>query len=186
MRSTKTPRQTAQNASALHKHVGELLTSIEAFKGYEIRQEYPVKKVNPAFPSGREKFDWVILGAKIVVECHGEQHYMPVCFGGVDEDEAKRNLLAVQERDAEKKEAAEKVGWTYVVVRYDEPKITAEQLSSRIGEALAVTFVEKSMQAMMSMVASVKKTAAKKAVWPNRKIPSRPFPKKEKRNDKAK
>lgn len=185
MKKSKLPRQLASNASTLHKHVGELLTSIEALKGYEIRQEYPVKKVNPEFKSGREKFDWVVLGAKIVIECHGEQHYMPVCFGGVDEDEAKRNLMDVQERDEKKQKAAEDAGWTYVVVRYDEPKITAEQLSKKIGEALAVTIVERSMKAMMGMVDSVKKTTIKKTTWPNRKIPSRPFPKREK-YDKAK
>ena len=95
MKPTKTPIQTATNASTLHKHVGAILLAIPAFQGYEVRQEYPVVKVDPKYPSGREKFDWVVLGARIVIECHGEQHYEPVCFGGIDIDQAKRNLMDV-------------------------------------------------------------------------------------------
>ena len=183
MKTSKRPRELAKNASGLHKHVGTLLTEIEAFKGFEIRQEYPVKKVNPKFKSGREKFDWVILGARIIIECHGKQHYDPIRFGGVDADQAKRNLIATQGRDEKKREAAYQAGWTYVVVKYDEASITAEKLADRIREELACTVVQKSLESYTDIVrTNIAKTKTQKqkvkTKWPSRKIPSRPFPKK--------
>jgi very-short-patch-repair endonuclease len=185
MKPSKTPRQLAVNASLLHKHVGELLTSLPELKGYEIRQEYPVKKVNPDFSSGREKFDWVVLGAKIVIECHGEQHYEPVQFGGISEDEAKRKLMEQQDKDEQKRSAAVKMGWTYIIVKYNEIKITAEQLSEKIREALATTVVKKTMASYAEILKKKAPKRVVKAKWPTRKIPSRPFPKKERKNDKT-
>lgn len=175
MKPTKTPRQLAKNASALHKHVGKLLVTIPALNGYEIRQEYSIKKIDPEYHNGREKFDWAILEAKIIVECHGEQHYQPVCFGGIGEDEAKRNLVSLQARDEEKRQVAQNMGWAYVVIKYNEQKITVEALEERIKEALTAAVVRKSFA---SMVALVKKNPPptlkrKKYNWPKRKIQNR-------------
>ena len=52
MKRSKLPQQLAKNASKLHIHTGNLL--VQLFPGYEIRQEYPVNKVNCGFNSGRE------------------------------------------------------------------------------------------------------------------------------------
>ena len=179
MKTSKRPSQLAKNASGLHKHVGSLLTSMKSLKGFEIRQEYPVKKVNPEFKSGREKFDWVILGARIVVECHGEQHYKPVCFGGIDKEQAKKNLISVQARDEEKQAAAHDAGWTYVVVRYDEENITEEMLYDKIKTSLACDIVNRSL-GFLTKIAETQKIEKKKGKtkWPSKKIPSRPFSKK--------
>ena len=132
MKKTKTPHELAANASKLHKHIGELLTSSTVLKNYEIRQEYRVSDVNPTYKSNREKFDWVILGLKVIIEIHGEQHYGPVCFGGIDISEAKRFYRKTLERDAAKRQAAQGAGWTYLVVKYTEKSLTGEELEQRI------------------------------------------------------
>jgi len=92
--------------------------------------------VNDSFPSGREKFDWVVLGLKIVIEIHGQQHYEPVCFGGILMSKAKKNFEKRVRVDKEKQDAAELAGWAYLVVKYTEKKITAEELASRINESM--------------------------------------------------
>lgn len=189
MKTSKTPIKLAKNASKLHKRVGELITNSEMFKAYEIRQEYRVSAVNPDFHSNREKFDWVILGANIAIECHGKQHYVPTRFGGPkDEEKAKRELRKLQDRDESKRQAALEAGWAYVIVRYDELDITEEELLERIRVALAATIVNKSFDAVSSIVKKgkeakpVKKAKIKnRSNWPKgQKIPSRPFPKKRK------
>lgn len=186
MKTSKTPDKLAKNASKLHKKVGEILTSSPMFSNYEVRQEYRVSAVNPEFDSNREKFDWAVLGAKIVVECHGQQHYSPVRFGGISEDQAKRNLTELQEKDRIKRQAAQEAGWAYVVVRYDEEDLDEESLLERIREALVEPVIKKSLKRIKSMFKSVpaKIPKPKKYNWPKgQKIPSRPFPKRKKDAD---
>jgi len=180
MRKTRTPTQSAKNASKLHRRVGELLTSEECpFKNYQIRQEYHVSMVNPDYSSNREKFDWVILGLNVVIEIHGEQHYRPVCFGGITIDKAKRNFLRRLELDQEKKEAAQEALWAYVVVKYDEKDITLEELVNRITEALEE--VPEGVYEQQKPKAKIQgrgfQKSERKHKWPTRKIPSRKFEK---------
>jgi hypothetical protein len=140
MKRTKPPSKLAANASKLHKRILELLTSDNSpYRFYDIRQEYPVKKVNPEFKSGREKFDVVILGLNVVCEVHGEQHFTEVCFGGKPEEEAKDDLIKRKRVDRKKQQAAEDAYWAYVMIRYDEKNITLEELSNRITAALEKT-----------------------------------------------
>lgn len=187
MKKTKLPKELTQNASKLHKHVGDLLQNIREFNGFEIRQEYPVKKVNPEFSSGREKFDWAILGAQIIIECHGEQHYRPVQFGGIDLEEAKRNFAKQRQRDEEKQKAAVEAGWTYVVVSFKELDISESELTDRVKETLAASVIANTMEKMWPKISEAarestkqikKSTKNKRYKWPTRKIPSRPFTKK--------
>jgi len=181
MKKTKLPRELAKNASKLHKHVGELIQKIPEFKNFEIRQEYPVKKVNKEFSSGKEKFDWVVLGAKIIIECHGKQHFEPVTFGGISLEEAKTNLVKQQERDEAKREAAEKAGWVYVMVSYEEANIDESELSEKIKNELALSLISKKTEDMWKKVKEAAEKnkkpqkQKKKYTWPKRKIPSRPF-----------
>ena len=134
MKTTKIPTQLAKNASKLHKHIGLLL--VELYPHFDVRQEVSVSRINPSFKSNREKFDWVVLRMNIVIEVMGEQHFTPVCFGGITGDQAKRNFVKRQEVDYEKEQAAREAGWAYVVVKYDEKKITGKELFSRINESL--------------------------------------------------
>jgi very-short-patch-repair endonuclease len=134
MKTSRIPTNLAKNASKLHKRVGELL--VQLYPGYEIRQEYCVKKVNPEFSSGREKFDWVILKLNVVCEIHGEQHYKIVCFGGITEEEATKNLEKRKQVDAEKQKAAEEAGWAYIIIPYWDNKIDSDSLKKLIIEAI--------------------------------------------------
>lgn len=134
MKPTKIPTQLAKNASKLHKHIGQLL--VEIYPHFDVRQEISVSKINPDFPSNREKFDWAVLRMNIVIEVHGIQHYQPTCFGGITMDQAKRNFVKRQEVDFEKEMAARYVGWAYVVVKHDEKRITKDELYERIVEAI--------------------------------------------------
>jgi hypothetical protein len=109
-----------KNASKLHKAVGNMLHASPIFSNYRIYQEYPVNMVSPYFDSGREKFDWVIMDLMVVIECHGQQHYKPVRFGGMSQEEAEVKFVQQIRRDMAKKDAARKAGWTYVVFKYDE------------------------------------------------------------------
>lgn len=146
---SKTPLKIAKNASKLHKHVGQLLDKCDMFAGYEIRQEYRVKDVNSDFKSNREKFDWVVLGMKVVVECHGKQHYVKTRFGGPkDEQKTLRDFRALQARDEAKQKAAEEAGWAYVVVSYKEADITEEELLSRIRDAIKQSALSKTNKSL--------------------------------------
>ena len=92
-------------------------------------------KANPGYKSNREKFDWVVLGLNIVIEIHGEQHYKPVCFGGITLEEAKRNFRKRQEVDYKKQLAAEKAGWKYIVIKYTEKDIEDSEIIDKILSA---------------------------------------------------
>lgn len=123
-----------KTASALHKRVGDCIRSCVALSGYQILQEYPVNRINPSFDSGREKFDWVILDLHIILECHGEQHYRPVTFGGIGLNEARLRFESQQERDLAKKESAITAGWSYISIPYtDEDKISEVYILDLIG-----------------------------------------------------
>ena len=113
-----------KGASALHKAVGNALRE-EPFELHKVLQEYPVDKVNVTYSNSRHHFDWVVLDLKLVVECHGKQHYEPV-------ELFLREGLSFKERqriDLQKQEAATEAGFTYVVVPYfDQKKVTPEWL----------------------------------------------------------
>lgn len=108
------------NASKLHKSVGEAIRSHPLLKHYKSYQEYPVSRVNPTYRNNSHKFDWVIIDLKVVIEAHGQQHYEPVCFGGISKEEAAKRYYEQVERDLEKRRAAEDAGWTYIAVKYDD------------------------------------------------------------------
>ena len=141
--------------------------------------------VNRNFGSNREKFDWAILGAKIIIEVHGQQHYKPVRFGGIDEEQAKRNFSKLKERDEVKKKAAEEIGWAYLVVKYNEPNITEEELLERIRDILTKAVIKSSFDKIKELIDRTGRTTIKKKTkipkptkynWSKRqKIPSRKF-----------
>lgn len=123
-----------KSSSLLHRAVGNILLHDIIFEHAKIYQEYPVNRISRYFDSGREKFDWVILDPfRAIIECHGEQHYKPVRFGGITDEEAQENYKGQVARDEKKKEAAEKAGYAYIVIKYDE-KPTAELIIQRIAD----------------------------------------------------
>ena len=184
MKQSKPPQKLAANASKLHKRIGTLLQNMPIFIGCEIRQEYRVSDVNDKFPSNKEKFDWVILGVNIVIECHGKQHYEPTRFGGVKDDvKTTRNFMKLQDRDLAKKAAAEEAGWAYVVVNYDELDITEEELHRRITQAcieLSMSNTKPKLEELLNKGRKNKDSQIQKiknkSNWPRgQKIPSKKF-----------
>lgn len=140
---SKRPNQLPKNASKLHKYILNLLISEDSiFKNYNIKQEYNVNLVNPEFPSGREKYDLVILELQLVLEIHGRQHFDFISHF----HETKYDFRRQQERDEAKKQAAIDAGWAYVVIKYNESKITSEELIDRIQEAIKNKIAPKEIQ----------------------------------------
>lgn len=133
MKSSRFKHDYRKNASKLHKLVGDLLRD-SLFKDYKIYQEYPVNKINELYPSGREKFDWYVKDLNLVIEVHGEQHYMPVTFGGITEQEAELNFRRQQFRDVTKRNAALDAGATYLIIKYDE-ELNEDILARKIIDA---------------------------------------------------
>lgn len=118
-----------KNASKLHKTIGEILRTHESFKNYNSFQEYPVNKVNKNYQYSDHHFDWVIPTLKIVIECHGKQHYEAVNFGGMSNEDAVSAHTDTVYRDKLKKTAAQKAGYTYIEIPYTlQNKLTGELL----------------------------------------------------------
>jgi len=103
------------NASKLHKAIGDIIRGSSALCEHGVYQEYPVQKINPDYPHASHRFDWVITGLKVVVEVHGRQHFEPVAFDG-DQVEAVTRFHRQKKRDNAKRNAACEAGWAYVWV----------------------------------------------------------------------
>ena len=118
MKTSRLQYQYRQSASKLHKKVGNLLRSGETFIGiHEAYQEYPVNRVNSIYPNSSHHFDWVIPSLKVVIECHGEQHYSPVAFDG-NYDTVVMKFEELKKRDKSKKMAALDADYVYIEVPY--------------------------------------------------------------------
>ena len=176
MKLSKTIHQTAKNASKLHKRIGELLTCDESmFKYYDVRQEYRVSEINPSFNSNREKFDYIILQLKLVIEIHGLQHKKPCCFGGITIEEATRRFQKQIERDRLKKQAALDAGWSYLVIWYNEKDITLKELTQKAVEAMERDFKPKDIvparrKQKIQSRGIQKPPEGYKKQWPKRKL----------------
>lgn len=126
MKTSRFRHSYRQNASKLHKVVGEILRNNNIFSGFTAYQEYPVDRVNQCYPHSSHHFDWVIPAIRIVFECHGKQHYEPVAFDG-DDEKAIDSFRAIKSRDQDKKIAALDANYTYVVIPYWKEKSVGEQ-----------------------------------------------------------
>ena len=71
----------AQNASKLHRKVGEILQLTSPFSGSELRQEAIVSDIFPEYTNNRDKYDWTLPSLFVITECHGIQHYQVQTFG---------------------------------------------------------------------------------------------------------
>jgi len=120
MKSKRLQYQYRNNASSLHKKVGDYLRESNLFKYHKIFQEYPVNLINPDYGNPRHRFDWVITDLKIVVEVMGAQHFTITRWGNMDADEAYDQFLAGKARDDAKKQAAIEAGFTYIEISYNE------------------------------------------------------------------
>ena len=90
------------------------------------------------------KFDWLVFKRKmhidfyipeinLAIERNGEQHYRPVCFGGISKKAAKDNLVIVQKRDKHKAALLKEHGVKLLIISYDE-EITKDNIERRVRE----------------------------------------------------
>jgi len=120
MKLSRLNKEYRENASLLHKIVGDILYYGDTFKLYKIYQEYPVTRINPDFYNPQCRYDWVILDLKIVIEIMGEQHYKPVRWSReTSVEEAEMSFQATQRKDEQKKNAALEVGFSYVALDFN-------------------------------------------------------------------
>lgn len=116
-----------EKQSKLHLLIGKLLKQ-NIFSNYRILEEYPVVKVNPLYKNTSHRFDWVILDLKVIIECHGKQHYSPVNFGGISNELAIERLSSQKVRDQNKAQAAINAGYTYLEIPYFYKDLSEEEI----------------------------------------------------------
>ena len=158
-KSSRFKHQYSKNASKLHKSVGEAIRSHPLLKHYISYQEYPVSRVNPSYKNNCHLFDWVIPDLKIVLECHGIQHYKHVPFF----HKTKTAYLDQLKRDKEKKDAAEEIGWTYFVVKYDEELDVNELLDASIANTMPLKTPERSVKTLKNKTNTMTQVQKEKA-----------------------
>lgn len=113
--------------SDMHKFVRDVLR--KTYPGFVIEEEKPVE-------CGRRRTlpcDLCIPSLKVVIECHGRQHFEHVPhFHATKED-----FTAQQSRDMQKAQAIRDAGWAYVMIRYDEyEKLNPKKIAKLITKAL--------------------------------------------------
>jgi hypothetical protein len=132
--------------SRLHATVGEVIAITPGFVGVTLRQEVAVSELFPEYNNNRDRYDWVIPSRKVIIECHGIQHYKLQTFGA-DAGVAKMNFETQKRRDRDKEEIARLNGWTYLIVPYtDEKKITPDYLHQLYSENLNQDTIEVKVQ----------------------------------------
>lgn len=125
MKYSRTLSDYRSDASQLHQKVGQSLQQ-GIFKDYKIYQEYPVFKLNPLYLNKRDRYDWVILDLKLIIEIMGQQHFIPINFGNASNEQAIDNMMNQKYRDKRKEQAAIDAGYTYIVVPFsDSAKISS-------------------------------------------------------------
>lgn len=140
-------------------HGNKLMVTLlkKMFPGYTIKPEYHIGE--------RLRLDAYMKILKVGWEYNGEQHYEPVCFGGISFEEAQQNLRKQQERDQRKRELCKEQGITLIIIKYTE-ELTKDLCYKKLKEALCSTKVNKTKRP-----AKRKGTLKVKL----RKIPSRKF-----------
>lgn len=68
----------------------------------------------------RQHLDFYLPKYNIAVECQGIQHYQPVRFGGISEEDAEKQLNYVNSLDKRKKEICDKNNVTLTYLKYDD------------------------------------------------------------------
>jgi len=68
--------------------------------------------------------DFRFINHKIMLEFDGRQHFQPVCFGNCTQEEAKANLVKIQESDRITNQFCAENGWKMIRIDYKQfPKI---------------------------------------------------------------
>lgn len=117
------------SASKLHKAIGEVLRNHKVFKNLKLLQEYPI-------PHTAYHVDWFLVDLKLAIEVHGEQHYMPVRFGGITDEEANLRFSEQKRRDDKKKQLCLANGWKIVEFAYNE-SMDSQYVGDKIIQAIS-------------------------------------------------
>jgi hypothetical protein len=104
--------------SKLEETVIELVRKI--YGNVPIIREKTVKKLFPAYPSGRDRFDIVLPTLHMVIDTHAEQHRTLVQFGKEDLETTYSRFIYQRKRDARKEDIVRENDWTYISIWYDE------------------------------------------------------------------
>jgi len=109
------------DVNSTSKFQDEVKESIREILGdIRLLEEVQVKKLIPDWISRRERYDLVIPSLRIIIECHGEQHYQISTFFGGPLAEAGVEFLRQKVRDSKKKRKAVENNWTYIEIRFKE------------------------------------------------------------------
>lgn len=67
------------------------------------------------------RFDFIVLlnNSKLVIEYDGEQHFRPVCFGGMSKEDAKKNFTKAQKYDKMKNDYCDDNKMPLLRIRFD-------------------------------------------------------------------
>ena len=131
MKARRLTEGPARCKSKRHKETWSLIK--ESFPGYRVYNEYPYSSVigsrksagghdilygnSYATVSNRLRADICIKDVDIVIEVMGEQHYIPVAFGG-EEDKAKNQFAQQQRNDYIKRSMASEFGFIILELPY--------------------------------------------------------------------
>lgn len=114
------------NESKNEKKLGEIL--VEIFSDKVQRQD------NLQFLK-RQAVDFSVRSLKLAFEYDGEQHFRPVCFGGMSLEKATKQFEKQKKRDARKDKLCRQNGYRLVRIAYNED-LTLENVEAKIDEAL--------------------------------------------------
>lgn len=103
------------------------------WSSFLLKEEVPVSEICSNYPNNQDRFDFYIPEVCCIIEIHGEQHYRPVAFGGMDYRAANDRYIKQLKKDSMKREAAIQENLIYVIFKYDEP-ITFDSLMNKINE----------------------------------------------------
>jgi len=103
------------NESKGEKKVSKILDQLKI----RYKREYKFK------PLGQKRFDFAIFEKYkrkpfAVIEYQGKQHYMPVRFNGISDENAKINFQKTKKNDKIKKQFCKKNNIQYIEIKYDQ------------------------------------------------------------------
>jgi len=79
--------------------------------------------------------DWIVLTLDLVIEVNGRQHYCPVNFGGITDQEADIAYTNQMYIDRKKKTCIKEVGWKLIEIDVSKKVPTYEDFSETIFNA---------------------------------------------------
>ena len=115
------------NASSLHRAVGDVIRGHPSLRSLRSFQEYPI-------PHTPFHVDWFILDLNLAIECHGEQHSRPVAFGG-NKEEAEIAFKKQKIQDNRKKNLCHEQGWKTLEIWFNDD-LSPDAIFKKIMEAL--------------------------------------------------